>query len=276
MKITNVGYHYRHPSGFCIDRPHGSGDYILLIIKTEAFAFFNGNRTTVPQNSAIVFKKGTPQLYGADLCEFVNDWIHFELDESEEQAISALGVPFDTVIPLRDATEFSGFIKSIFLERYSQNFHKEAAMQRYFDLIFFKLSERINQQSPENEHRYYDRFCVLRNQIRLEPQVNWNIDAISKRMNLSRSYLQHLYKLFFGVSIVSDIQSSRMEYAKYLLTSTDMTVAGISRLCGYENDVHFMRLFKKAIGTTPSGFRNKYRVSPYEIRKSRNKNPFSI
>ena len=59
MRITNVGYNYRHSSGFCINRPFGSGDYILLIIKTEAFIYFGGQRTIVPPNSAVIFKKGT-------------------------------------------------------------------------------------------------------------------------------------------------------------------------------------------------------------------------
>lgn len=276
MNIVNVGYRYRHPSKFCIDRPHGSGDWILLIIKTEAFAVFHGNRVHVPQNSAIIFQKGTPQLYGATLEEYVNDWIHFEPEDSEVQEFLSLGIPFDTVIPLRETGELSYFIERMFWERYSQNLHKEATMRRYFDLILLKLSEQIRQQSSENEHPYYAAFCGLRNEIRLEPQADWSIDRISQRMNLSRSYVQHLYKLFFGLGIVADVRDSRMEHAKYLLSSGNQTVTAIAHSCGYETDVHFMRMFKKATGVTPSAFREQYRVSRRELRESKSRNPFSI
>ena len=276
MKITNVGYNYRHSSDFCINRPFGSGDYILLIIKTEVFVCFREQRSVVPPNSAIIFKKGTPQVYGAVNSEYVNDWIHFDMDESEERFITDLGIPFDTIITLYDINALLSLIKNIFFERYSQNLHKEAAMKRYFELILLKISENINQQHTQREHPYYEAFCNLRNEIRLVPQNRWTVDEIGKKLNLSRSYIQHLYKLFFNTSIISDIQSNRMEHAKYLLSATDMTVIGISQACGYNNDVHFMRTFKKITGMTPTEFRDNFGVSSDEIKQSKNEPPFSI
>ena len=276
MKITNVGYNYRHSSEFCIDRPNGSGDYLLLIIKTEAFFCLDGKRIITPPNSAIILKKTTPQLYGAVNNEYVNDWIHFDINETEEKFISDLGIHFDKVIPLYEITELLGFIKNIFFEFYSQNLHKAATSERYFELLLLKLSENINRHSTEQEHTYYDALCKIRNEIQLAPQNRWTIDEISKKLNLSRSYVQHLYKLFFNTSIFSDIQIYRMEHAKYLLSATNMTISNISQSCGYENDVHFMRTFKKATGMTPSGFRNNFHVSSSELSKSKSRPPFSI
>ena len=266
MEITNIGYNYRHPSGFCVDRPYGSGDCLLLVIKTEAFIFLNGERIIVSPNSVVILKKGTPQLYGATHSEYINDWIHFQINESDESFISDLGIIFDTVFPLHEVTEISNFIKNIYLERYSKNSHKKAVMQRYFDLILFKFSEKIYKREPEHKHPYYDLFCTLRNDIRLVPQNCWCLEEISKKMNLSPSHIQHLYKSFFNTSITSDVQSNRVEYAKYLLSTTNMKVMGISQACGYNNDVHFMRIFKKATNMTPSEFRNKFRACPNKVK----------
>lgn len=262
MKIKSVGYDYRHSPGFCIDRPLGSGDFLLLIIKTEAFVVLNEAPQRVLPYSAILFKKNKPQIYGSIDREYGNDWIHFEINKAEEHAISALGIPFHTIIPLHEATEFSNFVRSIFLEWHSQNTHKEVSMQRYFDLILLKLSEQRMEQDPKRDHLYYNLFNTLRNDIRLSPQNDWSIDFISKRLNLSRSHVQHLYKMFFNVSIVSDVQYCRMEHAKYLLSTTNMTVTYISHSCGYNNDVHFMRIFKKTTGMTPSEFRTKFKCIP--------------
>ena len=107
------------------------------------------------------------------------------------------------------------------------------------------------------EHPYYKAFCMLHNEIRRDPQHRWSIDEISNKMNLSRSYVQHLYKRFFQISILSDIKKSRIEHAKYLLSATDETVCSIAQTCGYDNDVHFMRTFKKETNMTPSQFREK-------------------
>ena len=261
MKIVNAGYEYRHPSDFVIDRPYGSGDYMLLIIRSESFAYLLGERVTMPQNSVIVYNKGTKQLYGANGSEYVNDWLHFELDEGEEEFILSLGISFNTVYSLADSAELSSFVKNIFREKYSDNARREESAMRYFELLILKLSEKISERHPDREHPYYNAFCRLRNDIKLAPGKRWTVDAISREINLSRSYLQHLYKRFFGIGIVADIRRCRLEFAEYLLYATDMTVADISSSCGYENDVHFMRLFKEETGETPSTFRASRRTN---------------
>lgn len=260
MKILKIGCGYRHPAGFSINRPQGSGDFLLLIIKSEAFAVLDGQRGSVPQNSAILFQKGTPQLYGSAGAEFVNDWMHFEPGPSDTALIGSLGVPLDAVIPLTEPAELSDLLKSIFREYHSQNPRKAESAQRYFELILLKLSEQTGQKKPEETHPCYPAFCRLRGEIRLEPQSDWRIGTVSKRMNLSRSYLQHLYKAFFGTSITSDVRAWRMEHAKNLLSSTDMTVASVACSCGYDSDVHFMRVFKETAGVTPSAFRARSRL----------------
>ncbi|MBQ7170950.1 MAG: helix-turn-helix transcriptional regulator [Clostridia bacterium] len=259
MKLLRIGCNYRHPSRFRINRPNGSGDYLFLIIKTAAFAVIGGERVSVPPNSVLLYKEGTPQLYGASGGPFINDWMHFDADPADEELIAALGIPYDAVIPLRDVTELSDLLKNIFRERFLQDLVKEAIVQRYFELILLKLSEKIRGQTKKQQHPCYDAFCRLRSEIRLEPQKCWSVDTVCRKMNLSRSYVQHCYKLFFGVSITDDVQNGRMEHAKYLLSSTDMTVRAVSLSCGYQNDVHFMRVFKQQNGTTPSGFRASFR-----------------
>ena len=276
MKITNVGYNYRHPEGFTIHRPNGSGDCILLIIKTEAFVCLRGERMAVPPNSVIVYKKGTPQLYGAAGAAYVNDWVHFDMDEEEERFLSRLGLSFDTVLPLGDVTELLSFIKNMFFELYSQNLYKAETVKRYFELLLIKICEMIRCPGAAREHPLYESFNRLRGELRLAPQGRWTVDEISRKLNLSRSYVQHLYKQFFGVSLVSDIRSHRMEHAKYLLSATDMTVTAVSRACGYDSEEHFMRTFKKETDMTPSQFRGRFCISGREIEQSKSRPPFSI
>ncbi|MBQ4109977.1 MAG: helix-turn-helix transcriptional regulator [Clostridia bacterium] len=276
MKIVNAGYNYRHPFDFCINRPYGSGDYILLILKTDAYFVFNNEKYIAPPNSVVIFKKGTPQIYGALSKEYANDWLHFDIDEEEENEILKLDIPFDTILPVDSTSVFSELIRNIFCEKYSQNLYKEESMNLYFNLILRKLSEMLKSQVSEKEKPYYEIFCALRSEIQLAPQDNWNIDKICRKLNLSRSYIQHLYKSFFGISIMEEVLHSRMEYAKFLLSSTDFTVYSISEMCGYATDVHFMRLFKKVTGTTPTEYRMGTKIIQKELDNSKFQNPFCL
>ena len=274
MEIVNAGVNYRHPSGFSINRENGSGDFLLLIIKSDAYAVINGVRYGIEKNSAIIYKRGTPQLYGSDNGEFINDWIHFELYEGEDELFCELKIPFDTPIVLGQSTDYGDFVRRIFLERYSENRHRDLSMKRYFELILLKIAEQISKEKKEEEHAYYNTFCALRNEIKLTPQRDWSISEIEKITNLSRSYLQHLYKNFFGVGIIADLKNARMEFARHLLSTTDMTVFEVARSCGYQSDVHFMRIFKRTVGATPSEYRESFKVSKGELLRANEKNPF--
>ena len=69
--------------------------------------------------------------------------------------------------------------------------------------------------------------------------------------------MQNLYKQFFTCSCQQDIISARLELAKYYLTGSDMSIRSLSDFCGYDNELHFLRQFKKFVGMTPTEYRQK-------------------
>lgn len=57
---------------------------------------------------------------------------------------------------------------------------------------------------------------------------------------------------------MSDVIESRI---KELLIESDLQVGEISSLCGYQNDVHFIRQFKKLTTLTPTEYRRLNSIS---------------
>jgi len=261
MILNMIGVNYIHPKNFSINRPDGSGDYLLLVLKSDSYIVLDYKKINVPKNSVIIFNKNTPQFYGASSEEFVNDWIHFNISDKEKKQIEDIGIEFDTVYTYLNCELFSEFIKNLYFEFNSYNTHKETSINLYFKLLLIKISERINSSFINTENNHYDTLSKLRLEIGLSPNRDWNVQKISKDLGLSRSYIQHLYKDYFNSTITNDISKSRMEYAKYLLTTTDYSVYNISSMCGYLNDVHFMRLFKKSVGLTPTEYRKNSKKS---------------
>ncbi len=98
----------------------------------------------------------------------------------------------------------------------------------------------------------------LRRDIMSQPQTDWNISDISKKLGISRSHLQRLYKELFSTSIKDDIITIRMNKAMHLLAHTDFKVQEIAEHCGYNNENHFMRQFKEKIGVTALQYRKKH------------------
>lgn len=62
MIIHNVGYNHCHDADFFIDRPDGSGDYLLLVLKTDTIFTLDGKDTIVPKNSFFLYKRNAAIL----------------------------------------------------------------------------------------------------------------------------------------------------------------------------------------------------------------------
>lgn len=95
----------------------------------------------------------------------------------------------------------------------------------------------------------------LRRLIYSEPEREWNIEACCRQMNMSRSYLQKIYSQTFGNTCAQDIQNAKLHHAKKLLLHTGLTLQDIAVRCGYDYS-HFMRVFKKETGMTPTEYRS--------------------
>lgn len=256
MRITNVGFNHFHDADFFINRPEGSGDYLMLLLKTPGIFVLNGVEEYAPAFSAILYKKGTPQFYRAEGQQFGNDWFHFLPDtEEDERFLNAMGVEFDRLYDLDSISELSVFVSMMCHENYSSNLFKTDSVDLLIKLFLIKFSEKINMSDSLSSGTWYERMSILRTKIYNDPAHYWNIDGMAHELAISRSTFQHIYKKMFGVTAMSDVIVSRIERGKYLLATTDFSVTHIAQLCGYSTDIHFMRQFKQQTGLTPSEFR---------------------
>jgi AraC family transcriptional regulator of arabinose operon len=243
MRVNLTGYCFRHPSDFRIHRPHGSGDHLLLVVRSAATFELNGQTVHTPPGTVLLLDKGMPQMYGGDGGEFVNDWVHFTPDETMPD------LPWGVPIEWGDVRELSDLIARIVDAFYSPDGYREAIMSHYLSLLLLRIAQH---QSGES----INALTRLRTEIYNDPAQEWTVPRLSAKAALSISYFQHIYKKTFGVSVMEDVIAARIEHAKYLLSRTDRTVSVIARDCGYENEVHFMRQFKARTNKTPSQWRN--------------------
>lgn len=241
-----------------LERPNGSGDFVIVLVKTPAYFVLNGEYVTVSAGTLIFYKKGTPQAYGALGCDFLNDAFHFTASDEEIDWIRGLGVPFDTLLKLNNISPLSRLIRDIEVESRSGSRIRHELIDMYIRIFFMKLSEMITAAGDGLDilcGAYYDEVLNLRSEIYNNPTEEWSVVSMAQRLSLSKSYFQHLYKQFFGVSPVADVIRARMERAKYLLAGTAYSVSKVGKMCGYKSDVHFMRQFKAQVGVSPTQYR---------------------
>jgi two-component system, response regulator YesN len=87
-----------------------------------------------------------------------------------------------------------------------------------------------------------------------------NLEEVANNVHLSPSHLARLFKAKMGVSYVKYLTSVRMEDAKRLLRTTEMTVGAVATAVGYEDSPYFHRVFRRETGMTPANYRHVTRV----------------
>ncbi|MBQ8927956.1 MAG: substrate-binding domain-containing protein [Oscillospiraceae bacterium] len=102
--------------------------------------------------------------------------------------------------------------------------------------------------------QHYQRLSALRREIYSNPEEGWTVEECARRMQMSQSYFLKVYRRAFGWGCSQDIQHSKLAYAKKLLLQTNLILQDIAEKCGYDYS-HFMRLFKKEVGMTPTAYR---------------------
>ena len=92
-------------------------------------------------------------------------------------------------------------------------------------------------------------------------QQNYNKDIyqeqLAEKFGTSASYLSRLIKKETSVSFSEYVNILRINEAKTLLETTDMTIKDVYETVGFNNRNTFIRTFKSIIGTTPSEFKKR-------------------
>ncbi|HEX8195063.1 MAG TPA: helix-turn-helix domain-containing protein [Pyrinomonadaceae bacterium] len=101
------------------------------------------------------------------------------------------------------------------------------------------------------------RIAFLRQQMSSDLQKRWDVEELSKVVNLSQPHLLNLFKLHIGTSPIHYLRELRLETARELLEISFERVKEIRCKVGMPNAAHFARDFKVKYGLTPTEYRKK-------------------
>jgi len=90
---------------------------------------------------------------------------------------------------------------------------------------------------------------------RVEACSTFTIGGLAEEMQLSRSYLQRLFKQTTGVCLGVWLNEQRLQRAAFLLLNTSLSVKRIAPAVGYEHPSSFVRAFERRFQHPPTHYR---------------------
>jgi AraC-like DNA-binding protein len=87
------------------------------------------------------------------------------------------------------------------------------------------------------------------------------IDELAQITRLSTSYFSAAFRASFGTSPHDYISRRRIDLAKQLMLRTDMPLTEIALDCGFADQSHLCRVFRRLTGQTPAAWRRNGRIA---------------
>jgi transcriptional regulator GlxA family with amidase domain len=87
------------------------------------------------------------------------------------------------------------------------------------------------------------------------------VDELAQALAMSVRTLNRHFQKELGTTPAAYLQQRRLEAARQLLESTELSLFDIARRVGYSDNSSFSRVFHRQLGVTPASYRNQYRLS---------------
>ena len=83
--------------------------------------------------------------------------------------------------------------------------------------------------------------------------IEW--DEIAGRLGYNPHYLSSKFKKEMGISFRNYIAQQKIEYAKTILPTSDISICDLAEMLGFSSESYFSRTFRKLTGTSPREYR---------------------
>ena len=245
----------QHISGIGIGFAHYHDYYEFEYISAgEGFQWINGYTYVVKKGDVIFFRLRDAHEYGSfrgmDVvnCCFHPDVVP-EMKFLENDAMGAV------VVHLTEEAqrEFEQLLSLLQKECAQKKEYRAEATRHYLHLLIIFL-KRTGYMSKNDG--------ILWNELLrffFENYQTVTLDEAAAFVHVTKNYFCRAFRQTTGMTFLSYITNLRINAAKTLLISTDMSVVDIWDSVGFSQAKHFYHAFRRETGCTPTAFRSQYK-----------------
>lgn len=151
-----------------------------------------------------------------------------------------------------------------FIEEYYSQHVADQVSRHFTHEIKRSYTSSFLKNSPQN---YHDDESVIEIQEWMHSCYNDDIslETLSHKFDISVRSLNRRFKQATGRSPIQYLQQVRIENARELLKTSNLSIAEVAYSVGYPDNSYFSALFKKQISLSPKEYRNLVRKKMFKV-----------
>ncbi len=137
-----------------------------------------------------------------------------------------------------------------------ESLYQVNTVDEWYELILFcfeMVCSHVNKQRETPSSQLLQKIKQYIHDNGTDPMIS--LVTIADQFQITPQYLSAFFKKQSGSNITDYLAQVRIERAKKLMQDPEMTITQISQMVGYNNNVSFIRVFKRHEGITPGKYK---------------------
>lgn len=235
-----------------INLPEGDNYYELIFLKSGMGYFkIDGKILPISMQNLVFYKPNTEKAYTFYPRDNTEAYIISFEGELAEDMVNRFNLSPITYFPFGNI--FVQAVNSLAEELNKEHIHYESLCAAKLLELFVVISRSIKEKLDDKKNSAITNIIL---DIENNFYNNTSNEEYARSCNMCLSYFLRKFKEITGTTPQQYKAKQRLKFAENLLLTTKYSISEISHLAGYEDNLYFSRVFKKANGLSPKQFRN--------------------
>ncbi|MBT3320388.1 MAG: response regulator [Clostridia bacterium] len=126
-------------------------------------------------------------------------------------------------------------------------------LKKWFERMLAEVLDSVKETQSKKQVRVIE---LAKDYIEKHAASDLTLERISAELNISQTHFSRIFKSQVGVSFVDYLTQVRIDNAKELMKTTDMSFKQICFKVGFNDPNYFSKVFKKVVGITPGDYKS--------------------
>ncbi len=241
-------YHVKREDGY----PHHQ---IIYSTRGEGVLRINNEEYIIKAGYGYYIPANMPHEYFTEQEIWENHWIVFD-GYGVDEVLKSIGFENEKVFRISDMSVIEAIFKKMLFTLKANSFYCGFQCSALLYQFLLELNRYVNLQTTAQDSNKLLQLKPVIDHIEANYGQDITLQELAKLINLSPQYLCRLFKEYYDMRPFEYLARKRIQEAKNLLISGNLSVNEISSLVGYNDCSYFCAVFKKHEMLSPVEFRS--------------------